>query len=268
MMNKKYLWVIIPMTILISSGITYMLTQKEDDSLSTKENQILRDSVDALEDKILVYERTLQLTNDYFSGKEIADSEFENMASDSLIVTTINNINLYQNERLTESVVSPLPRVVVDTLIRIEKDQSIEEELAKVKFELSSVMEQMEKSEKNKEILSIVSTKGQRVQYIGETIDGKANGYGEGIFETGSVYKGYWKDNLRHGIGVFTWSDNEYYEGSFVEGKREGYGEYHWKNGEVYKGYWKDDMRHGKGSLYRKNGKLKKEGIWENDGLK
>lgn len=266
MMDKKHLWVIIPIAILISSGVTYMLTKKENPPF-VKEIQILKESIVVLEDKISVYERTLQLTNDYFSGKDISDSEFENLTSDSLIVATINNINLYQSKRLTESVTSR-SRVIVDTLIQIEKDQRTEDELAKVKSELSLVKEKMEKPEKTKEVLNIVSAKGKKVQYLGETENGKANGYGEGIFETGSVYKGYWKDNLRHGVGVFTWSDKEYYEGSFVEGKREGYGEYHWKNGEVYKGYWKNDMRHGKGSLYKKNGKLKKEGVWVNDELK
>lgn len=265
MINKKYLLTVILLTVLISSGTTYILTKNQNRPVN--ETRILKDSIVSLESKILVYKEVINLTNDYFSGKKISDSNLTEKYSDSLIATTIHNFKLYQNERQKEPA-KVRPKVIRDTLVQIEKDSEAEQELAQIKSELLLTQEKINNPVKSKEILTLVSSKGIKIQYVGEVQNGMANGYGEGIFGTGSIYKGYWKDNLRHGIGVFSWEDKEFYEGSFVNGKREGYGEYHWKNGEVYKGYWKNDMRHGKGSLYKKNGKLKKEGIWENDELK
>lgn len=266
MINKKKFWIILSVSVLLSAGITYFLTKKEQPEITDK-SQVLRDSIVSLEYKISEYEKTIGLANDYFLGKNILETETFEQHQDTLISTTIKNLRLHQNTEQAESI-KIVSQVIVDTLVQIEKDIKTEQELSKVKSELATIKEEMSKPKRAKEILNIVSSKGKKIQYVGEVQNGNANGYGEGIFETGSVYKGHWKDNLRHGKGVFTWEDEEYYEGNFVEGKREGYGEYYWKNGEVYKGFWKNDMRHGEGVIYKKNGKIKQEGTWENDELK
>ncbi len=115
--------------------------------------------------------------------------------------------------------------------------------------------------------LTLVSLKGVKFEYVGKTVNGQANGYGVGIFESGGVYKGFWQDNLRHGNGQYVWKDGDKYEGDFFNDRRTGHGTYTWKNGEYYIGEWKDDMRHGEGVLYRKNGKVKIEGLFDNDKL-
>lgn len=137
----------------------------------------------------------------------------------------------------------------------------VKNQLALTKFEL-------EELKTPKAMLDLVSSKGVKFQYIGQIKNGNANGFGIGFFESGSVYKGFWKDNMRHGNGVFTWKDGERYEGNYVEDKREGSGDYFWKNGEVYKGQWKNDKRNGSGKLYKKSGKIKKEGNWVDDEFK
>lgn len=264
MINKKYFLFTILSVALISSGTTYLLTNKK--NVSTK-NEIkkMTDSISLLKKKFLTYENVIKHTNDFLSGKETQEINLSEVYDDSLLVATITGLN--NQKTMLESPKTEY-KVVLDTLVKIEKDRETEEELEKIKSELASIKEKASNPEKTKDIFNLVSSKGKKFQYIGEIQNQMANGYGEGIFETGSNYKGYWKNNLRHGIGKFTWEDNEYYEGSFANDKREGYGEYHWKNGEVYKGYWKNDMRHGNGKLYKKNGKLKKEGVWENDVLK
>lgn len=137
----------------------------------------------------------------------------------------------------------------------------VKNELALVKYELNEL-------KTPKAMLDLVSSKGVKFQYIGQVKNGNANGFGIGFFESGSVYKGFWKDNMRHGKGVFTWKDGERYEGDYVEDKREGEGDYYWKNGEFYKGQWRDDKRNGAGKLYKKTGKIKKEGFWVDDEFK
>jgi len=46
----------------------------------------------------------------------------------------------------------------------------------------------------------------------------------------GSTYEGYWKDDLQHGRGKETWTNNSYYDGLYFEGKKHGEGNYTWKD--------------------------------------
>ncbi len=143
----------------------------------------------------------------------------------------------------------------------LDKISIIQEELALVKAELKQL-------KTPKPLLDLISTKGVKFQYFGQTKNGKADGFGIGLFESGSIYKGFWKENIRHGDGVFTWKDGEHYEGKYVNDKRQGEGSYFWKNGEIFKGQWSEDKRNGQGKLFKKNGSLKKEGIWIDDQFK
>lgn len=115
--------------------------------------------------------------------------------------------------------------------------------------------------------LSLTSAKGQRLDYKGAMNDRQANGYGVGTYETGSVYRGDWKNNLRDGKGEFRWKDGDIYVGHFSKDYRQGQGTYTWKNGDHYVGGWYQDRRHGQGTLYDKDGKVKKKGVWQNDVL-
>ncbi len=106
---------------------------------------------------------------------------------------------------------------------------------------------------------------GKAVVYFGKVENGKANGFGIGIFDSKSIYEGEWKDNLRHGRGKYIWANGDVYEGEFVAGKREGQGAYLFSTGERYEGGWQNDLRHGEGAMYAKDGKLLIEGWWVND---
>jgi|GEM_PF-4872613 len=103
------------------------------------------------------------------------------------------------------------------------------------------------------------------VYYVGDIVNGKANGHGKGVWDNGAVYEGDWIDNKRDGKGKHKWPDGEYYEGEFKDDKRYGQGTYQWKNNEKYVGEWVEDMRHGKGTLYDKKGKIKFQGTWKAD---
>ena len=42
------------------------------------------------------------------------------------------------------------------------------------------------------------------------------------IFANGDSYKGMWQNGLKHGRGVYKWSNGDSYEGGFWLDKREG----------------------------------------------
>jgi hypothetical protein len=165
----------------------------------------------------------------------------------------INNLNFNWSQKM-------------DSLIKIFKKDT--NNLNQEIYLLNALVEKYKQQNqiKNKiQVLSFVSSKGHKVSYIGEVLDGKANGGGEGVWSTGSIYKGDWKNNLRHGKGKFEWIDGQVYEGDFKMGKKTGFGIYKWPSGERYEGYWNDDKRNGNGKLFDRDGNLKYDGMWEDD---
>lgn len=126
--------------------------------------------------------------------------------------------------------------------------------------------------------------------YTGEWADGKPNGQGYILYDTGNTYDGGWKDGKMNGKGKYTWLVGDYYEGDFIDNYFNGQGKYYYaSSGNIYEGEWKDDKRNGQGkftwassgdyfvgdfvdskrtgygTLYNKNGKIKQQGQWKDD---
>lgn len=49
----------------------------------------------------------------------------------------------------------------------------------------------------------------------------------------------------KHGYGVFQWESGNVYKGDYKEDLRDGYGEMFWTDGSVYKGDWVKGVQHG-----------------------
>jgi len=147
-----------------------------------------------------------------------------------------------------------------------EQMDSLSFALEKAQLQLSNLKRQMiEKS--FGEYITFKSTKGNRLFYVGEVDNGKADGFGIAILDSGSRYEGEWESNKRHGQGSFYWIDGEHYEGDYKNDQRSGTGTYYWPNGEKYVGHWKNDMRNGEGKFYGKDGELMTQGVWKDDKL-
>ncbi|WP_420399722.1 hypothetical protein [Flagellimonas sp.] len=148
----------------------------------------------------------------------------------------------------------------------IHQYDSLNFALEKSKVQIARMQKQLRRKSSG-EYLTFTNSKGSLMHYVGQVKDGKANGYGVAILNTGSRYVGEWKDNQRHGEGSFYWADGQHYTGSYVNDKRSGKGTYHWPNGEKFVGLWKDDERMGEGAFYGKKGDIVASGVWENDEL-
>lgn len=163
---------------------------------------------------------------------------------------------------LTDSIPENPPNIAKE--IRAYDSLSFAHE--KVKVQLSRLRKQLGQKAYG-EYLTFKSKKGNTMHYVGQVTDGKANGSGIALLDTGSRYEGQWQDNQRHGQGTFYWVDGEYYVGAYSKDRRNGLGTYYWPNGEKYVGYWKDDKRNGEGEFFGKDGTLLASGVWKNDKL-
>ena len=45
------------------------------------------------------------------------------------------------------------------------------------------------------------------------------HGKGELMYESGNTYKGEYKDDLKHGTGIYTWVSGKKIEGTWLNGK-------------------------------------------------
>lgn len=155
---------------------------------------------------------------------------------------------------------------LVDSLTQANKviQSNARRDFEALSAELDKLRNDLRKQERVK-VISFPGQKGATVHYLGEVANGQANGGGIGIWTTGSVYRGDWRNNLRHGQGNFQWADGEKYIGAYVNGKREGMGVYLWPSGDKYDGEWKNDRRNGQGTLYDLDGRIVFSGLWVDD---
>ncbi|XP_015209798.2 ALS2 C-terminal-like protein isoform X1 [Lepisosteus oculatus] len=101
--------------------------------------------------------------------------------------------------------------------------------------------------------------------------DGKMHRYGICEYSNSVVYRGYFKDNLRHGFGILESSktDNSAfrYVGHWKNDKKHGYGILEsTDSGESYIGMWQEDHREGNGIVVTQSG-LCYEGTFHCDKL-
>ena len=90
--------------------------------------------------------------------------------------------------------------------------------------------------------------------YIGEVVNGVAEGKGICYFINGDRYEGNMKNNIKEGKGIYYFNDGNRYEGDFRNGIKEGKGIFYYKVGDIYEGDFKNDTREGRGIYYYNNG--------------
>jgi hypothetical protein len=150
----------------------------------------------------------------------------------------------------------------------VSGSEDTNERIASLTKQLEEKTRQLnQKNNSNVQVISFnANGANSKVYYLGEVRSNKANGGGIGIWTaTGSVYRGEWENNQRHGNGTFEWNDGMRYEGEFVNDKREGQGTYFWPSGERYEGEWRNSKRNGYGTLYDPDGNIQFEGNWVDD---
>ncbi|PKA96380.1 MORN repeat protein [Flavobacteriaceae bacterium MAR_2009_75] len=176
----------------------------------------------------------------------------------------------YSSPRVKEDTIetkidSTLPPLAATTE-QVRKFDSLNFSLEKTRVQLARLKKQLQQKSFG-EYLKFKSKKGNFMHYVGQVKNGKANGYGIALLDSGSRYEGQWRENQREGEGTFYWPDGEYYVGTYASDKRSGFGTYYWPNGEKYAGQWKEDKRSGTGKFFDSQGDLVAGGEWNDDKL-
>ncbi|KAG2498462.1 hypothetical protein HYH03_003716 [Edaphochlamys debaryana] len=88
------------------------------------------------------------------------------------------------------------------------------------------------------------------LQYDGDWIQGRREGYGTRVYNTGETYAGDWVSNLRHGTGRYEYSNGDLYVGQWADDKRTGAGTMYMASGDIFVGNFLSDRREGMGTLF------------------
>lgn len=120
--------------------------------------------------------------------------------------------------------------------------------------------------------------------YVGKAM--RRHGFGTLRWKNGAIYTGEFSNDMCHGKGMYRFNDvfynghlienlpdgygdlsigNYHYEGKFFDGLKFGKGREQMENGDVYVGMFDDGRRMGKGVLSDKDGKLVREGIFDEE---
>ena len=94
----------------------------------------------------------------------------------------------------------------------------------------------------------VTETITNRQLYVGQKDElGQKCGKGVFIWEDGSKYSGYWKNDKANGRGRLIHNDGDVYEGEWLNDKAHGKGKYIHLNRATYEGDWVEDLQHGFG---------------------
>ena len=120
---------------------------------------------------------------------------------------------------------------------------------------------QMNKKFDEFKINNTINNKELRInngKYIGQVVNGLAEGKGIWYGDNGDRYEGDWKNGKQEGKGIKYWHNDPWkgdiYEGEYKNDNKEGKGIYYYHNGDIYEGDFRDDMAGGKGIGYFNNG--------------
>ncbi|CCW69109.1 unnamed protein product [Phytomonas sp. Hart1] len=114
--------------------------------------------------------------------------------------------------------------------------------------------------------VGLVKRIGELGVYFGSRLrDGTKEGLGQTLFPTGDCYAGLYRQNERHGKGIYWWSQTSaLYCGDWVGNLRHGYGRMVYPDGSRYLGHWTNDSKNGQGRYIYVDGS-NYDGMWVNN---
>lgn len=212
----------------------------------------------------------------HYSGDNVLGRKIEykrekwGFITDEKIYSASNKIvSHFKYEYVTTYKRNWLKRVKYSLHTQNKKREATEVQYRDFKFYESHELENTREVPETKEILETITPKDttQKLEfdngiYKGEVIDGEMHGKGDFIFNTGTRYRGFFKNNTMDGKGQLTYISGKVYEGTFANNVLEGPGACKWENGDFYVGEFKNGKMHGKGCYIWDNGN-RFEGLFE-----
>ena len=128
-----------------------------------------------------------------------------------------------------------------------------------IRNDISKIYTQMKQLNKKINEIKINNNDNQELQgidgkYIGQAVNGKAEGKGIWYGDNGDRYEGDFRNGKQEGKGIYYYNSGDRYEGEWRNGNKEGKGICYFNNGNRYEGDFRNGDFEGKGIIYYNNG--------------
>ena len=163
--------------------------------------------------------------------------QINNITHDNLVIKRIGDIIIKMNYIINEN--KKNTQLIINHISLLKNQMN----------QMNKKFDELKFNQINKQEIKYVNGK-----YIGQVVNGLAEGKGIFYFNSGNRYEGDWRYGKQEGKGIFYWNDGNRYEGDFRNDKMEGKGIHYYKSGNRYEGDWRNDKREGKGIVYYNNG--------------
>ena len=130
--------------------------------------------------------------------------------------------------------------------------QLIINHIASLQNQLSEINQNIKDFKNNN--MNIQEIKHDNGRYVGQVVNGLAEGRGIKYYDDGDRYEGEYRNDKKEGKGIYYIHNGDRYEGDFRNDKRNGKGIMYYSNGDRYEGEWNEWNREGKGIFYFNNG--------------
>ena len=151
--------------------------------------------------------------------------------NNNLLIEIINDLNQLMNYYKDNLSIKILGNVInkINYIINENKKN-----LQLLRNDISSLCNQINKRFDKLEINNInkQEIKFKDGKYIGQVVNGLAEGKGTWYGDDGNRYEGDWRNDKPEGKGIYYYNNNDRYEGEWRNGKREGKGIYYYNNGK------------------------------------
>ena len=184
--------------------------------------------------------------------------------NNNILLEIVNNLQQLMNYSKDDLIIKTLGNIIIKMNCIINENNK---NLEMIRNDINKIYNHMDK--KFDELNFNNKINNQELQrkdgkYIGQVINGKAEGKGICYFINGDRYEGDCKNDKREGKRIYYYNNGDRYEGDYRNGKKEGKGIYYYNNGDRYEGDYRNDKREGKGIYYYNNGE-RRMGDYYND---
>ena len=167
------------------------------------------------------------------------------------ILKDLNQLINYYKDNFSGNVINKINCIINENKKNLQTQRN---DMSSLFDKLNKSFDELKVNNINKQELKFNNGK-----YIGQVVNGLADGKGTWYEINGDRYEGEFKNGKVEGKGIYYYKSGNRYEGDFRNANREGKGIYYFSNGDRRMGDYYNDKPIGKHVMLTKNGDVKIE---------
>ena len=177
--------------------------------------------------------------------------------NNNILSGIIDELNQIKNSLYDNIQIKRIGDIIIKMNFIVNENRKYFESLKNDIINLSNQINQMNQNLKNGNVINNINNNQELKfpygRYIGQVVNGKAEGKGIFYYDNGERYEGDFRDNKREGKGICYGAEGDRYEGDFRDNKLEGKGIVYFANGDRVMGDYFNNKPIGKHAILFRN---------------